>query len=208
MPHYDRILITRCCRPASWPACARAGAAGQDNPPGRARAGSAICRALMKRSGVRPRRHGGDDRRDQGLRRHRSHRRRTARNANGRRSSTWPAYAAPTTFTRVPGNTASKRVIYASSVHAIGYHEVECAYRRRCAGAPRQPLWRLQDLRGKPQQVVLGQVRHRDRLPAHLLVLPRTRPTWRMLWSYLSFADCVRLVVEASRPHRAARSVT
>ena len=89
-----------------------------------------------------------------------------------------------------------KRVIYASSVHAIGYHELESQID---AHAPHRP----DGLYGLSKCFVedLGRL-YWDKFGIETAALrifssfpePQDR---RMLWSYLSFADCVRLVTAA-----------
>ncbi len=89
-----------------------------------------------------------------------------------------------------------KRVVYASSVHAIGYHEVEAHIG---VDAPVRP----DSLYGVSKTFVESLSRlYWDKFGIESVCLrifssfpePADR---RMLWSYLSFADCVRLV-EAS----------
>jgi len=89
-----------------------------------------------------------------------------------------------------------KRVIYASSVHAIGYHELEAHIG---VDAPVRP----DSLYGVSKNFVESLSRlYWDKFGIETVCLrifssfpePSDR---RMLWSYLSFADCVRLV-EAS----------
>lgn len=90
----------------------------------------------------------------------------------------------------------AKRVIYASSVHAIGYHELEAHIG---VDAPVRP----DSLYGVSKNFVESLSRlYWDKFGIESVCLrifssfpePADR---RMLWSYLSFADCVRLV-EAS----------
>ena len=90
----------------------------------------------------------------------------------------------------------AKRVVYASSVHAIGYHEVEAQIG---VDAPVRP----DSLYGVSKNFVESLSRlYWDKFGIESVCLrifssfpePADR---RMLWSYLSFADCVRLV-EAS----------
>jgi uronate dehydrogenase len=90
----------------------------------------------------------------------------------------------------------TKRVIYASSVHAIGYHEIEAHID---VDAPVRP----DSLYGVSKNFVESLSRlYWDKFGIESVCLrifssfpePADR---RMLWSYLSFADCVRLV-EAS----------
>jgi uronate dehydrogenase len=89
-----------------------------------------------------------------------------------------------------------KRVVYASSVHAIGYHELEAQIG---VDAPVRP----DSLYGVSKNFVESLSRlYWDKFGIESVCLrifssfpePADR---RMLWSYLSFADCVRLV-EAS----------
>lgn len=89
-----------------------------------------------------------------------------------------------------------RRVIYASSVHAIGYHELEAHID---VNAPVRP----DSLYGVSKNFVESLSRlYWDKFGIETVCLrifssfpePTDR---RMLWSYLSFADCVRLV-EAS----------
>lgn len=89
-----------------------------------------------------------------------------------------------------------KRVIYASSVHAIGYHEIESHI---TVDAPVRP----DSLYGVSKNFVESLSRlYWDKFGIETACLrifssfpePADR---RMLWSYLSFADCLRLV-EAS----------
>jgi uronate dehydrogenase len=91
---------------------------------------------------------------------------------------------------------AVKRVVYASSVHAVGYHEVE-------AGISLDAPLRPDGLYGVSKTFVESLSRlYWDKFGIESVCLrifssfpePADR---RMLWSYLSFADCVRLV-EAS----------
>lgn len=89
-----------------------------------------------------------------------------------------------------------KRVVYASSVHAIGYHKLEDHIDTR---APHRP----DGLYGLSKCFVedLGQL-YWDKFGIETVALrifssfpePADR---RMLWSWLSFADCVRLVSAA-----------
>jgi uronate dehydrogenase len=90
----------------------------------------------------------------------------------------------------------AKRVVYASSVHAIGYHEIEAQID---VDAPPRP----DSLYGVSKNFVESLSRlYWDKFGIESVCLrifssfpePADR---RMLWSYLSFADCVRLV-EAS----------
>jgi uronate dehydrogenase len=90
----------------------------------------------------------------------------------------------------------AKRVVYASSVHAIGYHELESQIG---VDAPVRP----DSLYGVSKNFVESLSRlYWDKFGIESVCLrifssfpePADR---RMLWSYLSFADCVRLV-EAS----------
>lgn len=90
----------------------------------------------------------------------------------------------------------AKRVVYASSVHAIGYHEVEAQIG---VDAPVRP----DSLYGVSKNFVESLSRlYWDKFGIESVCLrifssfpePADR---RMLWSYLSFADCMRLV-EAS----------
>jgi len=90
----------------------------------------------------------------------------------------------------------TRRVVYASSVHAIGYHEVE-------AQIPVDAPVRPDSLYGVSKNFVESLSRlYWDKFGIETVCLrifssfpePTDR---RMLWSYLSFADCVRLV-EAS----------
>lgn len=90
----------------------------------------------------------------------------------------------------------AKRVIYASSVHAIGYHEIESHI---AVDAPVRP----DSLYGVSKNFVESLSRlYWDKFGIESVCLrifssfpePADR---RMLWSFLSFADCVRLV-EAS----------
>lgn len=89
-----------------------------------------------------------------------------------------------------------KRIVYASSVHAIGYHEIESHIG---VDAPVRP----DSLYGVSKNFVESLSRlYWDKFGIETACLrifssfpePTDR---RMLWSYLSFADCVRLV-EAS----------
>lgn len=90
----------------------------------------------------------------------------------------------------------ARRVIYASSVHAIGYHEVEAHIG---VDAPVRP----DSLYGVSKNFVESLSRlYWDKFGIETACLrifssfpePTDR---RMLWSYLSFADCVRLVEAA-----------
>lgn len=87
-----------------------------------------------------------------------------------------------------------RRVIYSSSVHAIGYHELESHID---ASAPHRP----DSLYGLSKCFVedLGRL-YWDKFgveSAHLRIFSSfpTPADRRMLWSWLSFDDCVRLVV-------------
>lgn len=100
-----------------------------------------------------------------------------------------------------------KRVIYASSVHAIGYHEVEAQIG---LGAPHRP----DSLYGVSKCFVESLSRlYWDKYGIETACLrifssfpePADR---RMLWSYLSFADCVRLVEAALTAPRVGHSVS
>ncbi|MFC0220035.1 uronate dehydrogenase [Pseudochelatococcus lubricantis] len=90
----------------------------------------------------------------------------------------------------------ARRVVYASSVHAIGYHEIEAHIG---VDAPVRP----DSLYGVSKNFVESLSRlYWDKFGIESVCLrifssfpePADR---RMLWSYLSFADCIRLV-EAS----------
>ncbi len=100
-----------------------------------------------------------------------------------------------------------KRVIYASSVHAIGYHDLESQID---ATAPHRP----DGLYGLSKCFVedLGRL-YWDKFGIETAALrifssfpePQDR---RMLWSYLSFADCVRLVTAALTAPRVGFTVS
>jgi uronate dehydrogenase len=99
-----------------------------------------------------------------------------------------------------------RRVIYASSVHAIGYHELESHID---ANAPHRP----DSLYGLSKCFVedLGRL-YWDKFgleSAHLRIFssypePAER---RMLWSWLSFDDCVRLVSAALTAPRLGHTI-
>jgi uronate dehydrogenase len=99
-----------------------------------------------------------------------------------------------------------RRVVFASSVHAIGYHELEAHID---AKAPHRP----DSLYGLSKCFVedLGRL-YWDKFgleSAHLRIFssfpePADR---RMLWSWLSFDDCVRLVVAALTAPRVGHTV-
>lgn len=99
-----------------------------------------------------------------------------------------------------------KRVIYASSVHAIGYHEVEAQID---ANAPQRP----DSLYGVAKCFVENLSRlYWDKFGIETACLrifssfpePANR---RMLWSWLSFADCVRLVEAALTAPRVGHTI-
>ena len=100
-----------------------------------------------------------------------------------------------------------KRVIYASSVHAIGYHELETQID---AHAPHRP----DGLYGLSKCFVedLGRL-YWDKFGIETAALrifssfpePADR---RMLWSYLSFDDCIRLVTAALTAPRVGFTVS
>jgi uronate dehydrogenase len=101
----------------------------------------------------------------------------------------------------------AKRVIYASSVHAIGYHEVEAQIG---VEAPVRP----DSLYGVSKNFVESLSRlYWDKFGIETVCLrifssfpePTDR---RMLWSYLSFADCVRLVEAALTAPRVAHTLS
>lgn len=99
------------------------------------------------------------------------------------------------------------RVIYASSVHAIGYHDLESQID---ANAPHRP----DGLYGLSKCFVedLGRL-YWDKFGIESVALrifssfpePQDR---RMLWSYLSFDDCVRLVTAALTAPRVGFTVS
>ena len=100
-----------------------------------------------------------------------------------------------------------KRVIYASSVHAIGYHEVEAHI---SVDAPVRP----DSLYGVSKNFVESLSRlYWDKFGIETACLrifssfpePAER---RMLWSYLSFADCVRLVEAALTAPRVGHTIS
>ncbi|QIE57512.1 NAD(P)-dependent oxidoreductase [Pikeienuella piscinae] len=100
-----------------------------------------------------------------------------------------------------------KRVIYASSVHAIGYHEVEAQIG---VDAPPRP----DSLYGVSKCFVESLSRlYWDKFGIETACLrifssfpePADR---RMLWSYLSFADCVRLVEAALTAPRVGHTIS
>lgn len=101
----------------------------------------------------------------------------------------------------------AKRVIYASSVHAIGYHEIEAQIG---VGAPVRP----DSLYGVSKTFVESLSRlYWDKFGIESVCLrifssfpePADR---RMLWSYLSFADCVRLVEASLTAPRVAHTIS
>jgi uronate dehydrogenase len=99
-----------------------------------------------------------------------------------------------------------RRIVYASSVHAIGYHELEAQID---ANAPHRP----DSLYGLSKCFVedLGRL-YWDKFgieSAHLRIFssypePAER---RMLWSWLSFDDCVRLTTAALTAPRVGHTV-
>lgn len=100
-----------------------------------------------------------------------------------------------------------KRVIYASSVHAIGYHELEAHIG---VDAPVRP----DSLYGVSKNFVESLSRlYWDKFGIESACLrifssfpePADR---RMLWSYLSFADCVRLVEAALTAPRVGHTIS
>lgn len=100
-----------------------------------------------------------------------------------------------------------KRVVYASSVHAIGYHEVEAHIG---VEAPVRP----DSLYGVSKTFVESLSRlYWDKFGIESVCLrifssfpePADR---RMLWSYLSFADCVRLVEASLTAPRVAHTIS
>ena len=100
----------------------------------------------------------------------------------------------------------AKRVVYASSVHAIGFHEIEAHIG---VDAPVRP----DSLYGVSKTFVesLGRL-YWDKFGIETACLrifssfpePADR---RMLWSYLSFADCVRLVEAALTAPRVGHTI-
>lgn len=101
----------------------------------------------------------------------------------------------------------TRRVIYASSVHAIGYHEVEAQIG---VDAPVRP----DSLYGVSKNFVESLSRlYWDKFGIESVCLrifssfpePADR---RMLWSYLSFADCVRLVEASLTAPRVAHTIS
>lgn len=100
----------------------------------------------------------------------------------------------------------ARRVVYASSVHAIGYHEVETQIG---VDAPVRP----DSLYGVSKTFVESLSRlYWDKFGIESVCLrifssfpePADR---RMLWSYLSFADCVRLVEAALTAPRVGHTI-
>jgi len=101
----------------------------------------------------------------------------------------------------------TKRVIYASSVHAIGYHEVEAQIG---VDAPVRP----DSLYGVSKSFVESLSRlYWDKFGIETVCLrifssfpePTDR---RMLWSYLSFDDCVRLVQASLTAPRVGHTIS
>ncbi len=101
----------------------------------------------------------------------------------------------------------AKRVIYASSVHAIGYHEVEAQIG---VDAPVRP----DSLYGVSKNFVESLSRlYWDKFGIESACLrifssfpePADR---RMLWSYLSFKDCIRLVEAALTAPRVGHTIS
>lgn len=101
----------------------------------------------------------------------------------------------------------ARRVVYASSVHAIGYHEVEAQIG---VDAPVRP----DSLYGVSKTFVESLSRlYWDKFGIESVCLrifssfpePADR---RMLWSYLSFADCVRLVEAALTAPRVGHTIS
>ena len=99
-----------------------------------------------------------------------------------------------------------KRVVYASSVHALGYHEVD-------AHIPVEAPVRPDSLYGVSKCFVESLSRlYWDKFGIESVCLrifssfpePADR---RMLWSYLSFADCVRLVEASLTAPRVAHTI-
>ena len=100
-----------------------------------------------------------------------------------------------------------KRVVYASSVHAIGYHEIEA---RIDVHTPVRP----DSLYGVSKTFVESLSRlYWDKFGIESVCLrifssfpePQDR---RMLWSYLSFDDCVRLVAAALTAPRVGHTIS
>ncbi len=100
-----------------------------------------------------------------------------------------------------------KRIVYASSVHAIGYHEVEAHID---VDAPVRP----DSLYGVSKTFVESLSRlYWDKFGIETACLrifssfpePADR---RMLWSYLSFADCARLVEAALTAPRVGHTIS
>ncbi len=101
----------------------------------------------------------------------------------------------------------ARRVVYASSVHAIGYHEVEAHIG---VDAPVRP----DSLYGVSKNFVESLSRlYWDKFGIESVCLrifssfpePTDR---RMLWSYLSFEDCVRLVEAALTAPRVGHTIS
>lgn len=101
----------------------------------------------------------------------------------------------------------ARRVVYASSVHAIGYHEVEAHIG---VDAPVRP----DSLYGVSKNFVESLSRlYWDKFGIESVCLrifssfpePADR---RMLWSYLSFQDCVRLVEAALTAPRVGHTIS
>lgn len=100
-----------------------------------------------------------------------------------------------------------KRILYASSVHAIGYHEIEAQIG---VDAPVRP----DSLYGVSKNFVESLSRlYWDKFGIETACLrifssfpePKDR---RMLWSYLSFADCARLVEAALTAPRVGHTIS
>jgi len=100
-----------------------------------------------------------------------------------------------------------KRVIYASSVHAIGYHRIEAQIG---VDAPVRP----DSLYGVSKNFVESLSRlYWDKFGVESVCLrifsSFPEPTERrMLWSYLSFADCVRLTAAALTAPRVGHTIS
>jgi uronate dehydrogenase len=101
----------------------------------------------------------------------------------------------------------AKRVVYASSVHAIGYHRLEDANRRECAACDQTASTAFQRISSKSLSRLYWDKFGIETVCCRIFSSFDQYTDRRMLWSMLTFDDCVRLVTASLTAPRVAHSI-
>ena len=99
-----------------------------------------------------------------------------------------------------------KRVVYASSVHAIGYHRLEDQIDAHAPAAPGQPLWVSKCFVEDLSRLYWDKFGIESVCLRIFSSFPEPADR-RMLWSWLSFDDCVRLVTASLTAPRVGHTI-